>query len=69
MATPITFIFTAPLAVWTIEHNLGVYPIVDTMIDYNGALTKIIPKEVIVTSLNTVEIHFSVPRTGQARVV
>lgn len=54
---------------WVITHNLNNYPIVDVMVDHNGTLTKIIPKDVIVINMNTCQVKFSQPRTGQARLV
>jgi hypothetical protein len=60
---------SAPSALWSINHNLGVFPVTDVMVDYNGVLTKIIPMGINVIDLNNVEIHFSTPYTGQARMV
>jgi hypothetical protein len=56
-------------ALWTVTHNLNNYPIVDVMVDNDGVLTKIIPKNIRVINLNTCQIEFSSPRTGQARLV
>lgn len=58
-----------PAMVWNITHNLNNYPIVDVMVDENGVLTKIIPKNIFVINLNTCQIEFSSARTGQARLV
>lgn len=59
---------------WTIEHNLSGngsagYPIVDVVVDYNGAKTKMIPYQVTVTDKNTVTVSFSEPFTGSATVL
>lgn len=71
MANIVTYqhIQTIASDTWVIDHNLNNYPIVDVMVDNNGALTKIIPKDVIVISMNTCQVKFSQPRTGQARLV
>ena len=60
---------TTPALVWTVTHYLHNFPIVDVMVDYEGSLQKIIPKAIKVLDENTCEIHFSTPRTGQARLV
>lgn len=60
---------SAPLATWTINHNLGVYPVVDVVVNYEGAVTKIIPSDIVIIDLNTIEIRFSVPYSGEARLV
>jgi hypothetical protein len=60
-------------AVWTINHNLsgngslGV-PIVDTSIDVNGVLTKILAK-VDIIDRNTLTVTFSSPQVGIASVI
>lgn len=58
-----------PAAIWVINHYLHNYPIVDVMVNEEGKLQKIIPKDIKVIDENTCEIHFSTPRTGQARLV
>lgn len=63
------FVQSTPAAVWAINHNLNNYPIVDVMVDYDGSLTKIIPQSIVIIDMNNCEIHFSTPRTGQARLV
>lgn len=55
--------------VWTVVHNMGVNPVTDVMINHNGLLTKIIPKEIRNTDLNTTVISFTTPHTGNARLV
>jgi hypothetical protein len=54
---------------WSINHNLNNYPIIDVMVDVNGLLTKIIPHEVLVIDMNNCQITFSIPYSGQARMV
>lgn len=66
---PYQFNQASPSALWTIQHNLGVYPVTDVMVNYNGTLTKIIPMGITVIDLNNIEIHFSTPYSGQARLV
>ena len=63
------FFQSTPSATWEVQHNLGVYPVIDVMVNYNGTLTKIIPMSVNVIDLNNVEIQFSTPYSGQARMV
>lgn len=55
-------------ATWVVAHNLGLYPIVDIFVDYEGEKHKILPLSVEYTDLNTCTISFSVPRTGLATV-
>tara|TARA_B100000700_G_scaffold101966_1_gene115011 strand:+ start:61294 stop:61515 length:222 start_codon:yes stop_codon:yes gene_type:complete len=56
-------------AEWIINHNLGTNaPAVDVYIDYEGAVRKIIPQDVIVMSNTQVKVVFSSPRTGVAAV-
>lgn len=58
-----------PSAIWTVVHSLNNYPIVDVMVNENGSLQKIIPKDIKVIDMNICEVHFSTLRTGQARLV
>jgi 3-oxoacyl-ACP reductase-like protein len=53
-------------ASWVIVHNMGMYPIVDVFVDYQGESQKILPKSVAYTNPNTCTITFSVPLTGKA---
>lgn len=72
MTTPFQFTQSTPSALWAVNHNLGVYPIVDCLVNdpsNGGNLVKIIPMNVFVIDLNNVTIQFSQPRTGQARLV
>lgn len=60
---------TTPLKVWIIQHNLFTRaPIVDTYVDFEGVQQKMIPQSVKSVDLNTLEIVWSMPRTGTARI-
>lgn len=54
---------------WNVTHNLGVFPIVDVLVELEGVLTKIIPMEIILVDENTIRIEFSKPFHGSARMV
>ena len=54
---------------WAITHNLGVNPVVETMVDLNGTLTAVNPHNVEYPNLNTVVISFTSPQSGQARLL
>lgn len=71
MAMLVTYQHTQDTAsdVWTVNHNLNNYPIVDVMVYENGVMQKIIPLAVKIIDMNNCEIHFSTQRTGQARLV
>jgi hypothetical protein len=60
---------TVASTTWTIIHNGGCHPAVDVSINYNGNLTKILPLNIRNVDLNTIEITFSSPQTGEARLV
>jgi hypothetical protein len=54
---------------WTIIHNLATtLPVVDVFVSLDGALSKMIPKGVVVISNTTVQVTFSEPRIGSAAV-
>ena len=55
-------------AIWTINHNLGGYPIADAYVLYDGDLQRIIPAAVTYVNENTCTMTFSIPRTGFASV-
>jgi hypothetical protein len=63
------YIQDAPSDVWSINHNLGVYPVVDVVVNYQGSVTKIIPQDIVVIDVNNIEIRFTTPYSGQARLV
>lgn len=51
---------------WNIEHNLGTMtPVLDTFIDFEGAVRKILPADVIVVDANNVQVVFTTPRSGK----
>lgn len=58
-----------PAAVWVINHNLGIFPIVDAWTMHEGDLQKILPAEVTYVDGNTCNLIFSTPITGYATVV
>lgn len=51
---------------WVIAHGMGMYPIVDVFVDYQGESQKILPRSVAYTNTNTCTITFSQPLTGKA---
>jgi len=59
-----SFIYTQSTlaSVWTINHNLGVYPAVN-VVDSGG--TEVIP-DVLYNSANTVTLTFGTPTSGRA---
>jgi hypothetical protein len=55
---------------WTIQHNLGTRaPIVDTWIDLDGSVVKVMPESVAFSDVNTCVVYFNSPRTGTAIIV
>jgi hypothetical protein len=54
---------------WHVQHNLGVFPIVDVLVHLDGVLTKIIPMDIVLVNENYVRIEFSRPYSGAARMV
>ena len=60
---------TTPSTIWTIAHGLGMYPIVDAFVTYNGELQKIIPAAVTFIDANTVQLSFTSAQSGYATVV
>lgn len=59
----------SPETIWQVPHNLGHPPAVDISTVYNGALQKIHPHRVIHTNANELQIVFSAPRSGSARLI
>lgn len=57
-----------PSTVWSINHNLNGYPIIDVLFNDNGVLTKIIPSSVVLVDDNNVTITFTQNYTGIARL-
>jgi hypothetical protein len=66
---PITHTQSSPATTWTITHNLGRPPVCEVVVQYNGESQVILPKQVIHTSANEVQIVFSVARSGTARLI
>jgi hypothetical protein len=54
---------------WTVVHNLDAYPITDVVITLNGTRQKILPKAVQYVDANTVNILFTEPQIGNARLL
>lgn len=54
--------------VWTISHGLRCNPTVSVKIMHEGVLTGFIPKDIRYPDTSTVEIEFSSPRSGEARL-
>lgn len=61
---------TIPQQVWQVTHKRGTLaPVVDCFIDVDGVSTKILPYDLRVITANTIEIEWTTPRTGTARIV
>lgn len=60
---------TSPSQVWTITHSLGIYPLSEVFVHYEGEIQKILPLSVVHPDLNTTEISFSSAMTGQVRLI
>jgi hypothetical protein len=58
-----------PAMVWTIVHATPGHPVVDVYVEAFGSVQKIIPLSVRYINEFTVEVHFSVPRSGFATVM
>lgn len=56
--------------VWSFNHNLTTRsPIMEYMVEIEGSLVRLMPVRVTVVDLNSVEIEWSVPRTGKVGVI
>lgn len=69
IATSYQHVQDTPSDVWTINHNLKDYPIVDVYTLFEGSLQRILPTSVTYVSHDTCTLTFSSPRTGYATVV
>ena len=71
MAGLVTYQHTqeTPAQTWYVNHNLGVFPIVDVLVSVEGVLTKIIPMDIVLVNETSIRIEFSKPYTGSARMV
>jgi hypothetical protein len=60
---------TIPSQTWDVMHSLGSkFVNIDVMIDYNGQLETILPKNIISLTDNQIQVTFNSPFTGKARV-
>lgn len=59
---------SSPATTWTIDHNLGRYPIVDVVIDFGGSTQQVQPKSIVSTSTNQVVVTFTTAHSGTARL-
>lgn len=67
-----THIQDTPSNIWTITHNvsnLSSSVVIDVYVWINGELTKILPLNIKIINETTVEVSFSNPHTGIARLV
>ena len=54
---------------WTIVHNLSVRaPVVDTWLEIDGQIVKIMPDRVEYVNPSTCRVYFTSPQTGTAVV-
>lgn len=66
-----TFVYeqVSPSDTWTVVHNLNVKaPIVDTWLEIDGQIVKVMPERVEFVDLSTCRIHFTSPQIGRAVV-
>lgn len=55
---------------WTIVHGLDTLEVnVNLFVDVNGVLTKMFPKKVQTTDVNTVVVTFTAAQKGEAYVI
>lgn len=59
-----TFIQTIQSSTWQVVHNLGAKPTVQVQVYRGNELTDIIPKEIKIIDLNTIELVFDKGETG-----
>lgn len=59
---------STPSSLWTINHNLGYYPIVDVFIMLDGIEVKMMPMNIQYTDSNTCDVLFSKDFSGRASV-
>ena len=62
----VTFHQTTPSSTWTITHFGGNVPVIDVYCEIDGVVQKMIPLSISVVDAKTVEIEFSIPRSGIA---
>ncbi len=68
MVTSHQHVQTVAAEVWSISHGLHCNPVVGCKVVDNGELVGVIPAKVHYVSTTLVEITFSSPRTGEARL-
>jgi hypothetical protein len=64
-----TFTQQTPSTTWAINHPLGCKPSVTALIEENGVLVPIIPKDIQYVDNSNLNVIWSVPRSGEARLV
>jgi hypothetical protein len=67
----ITFVQSTPSSLWHIEHQLNnPNVIVETIIiDENGEVKQVFPSKVVRIDSNTIDVYFTSPHAGEARIV
>lgn len=58
----------SPSALWVIQHGLNAKPSVSVTISYEGTQQAILPHSITYPDLNTVEVRFTQPYSGVARL-
>lgn len=69
MFKTVNHIDNAGQSVWTITHNLGIKPVSDAWINFNGAEIKILPVSAIHIDDNTLQLTFTNSEIGGVRIV
>lgn len=64
-----TFVQASPSTTWTIDHAFIDTPRCDVLVTIDGALQKILPLSMVISSSTQVVISFSVPMSGTARLI
>lgn len=60
---------SVPSSTWTITHNFGCVPICDVFVEQNGAIVTVLPMAVKHIDGEVLQVLFSSPRAGSARLV
>lgn len=60
---------STPAATWSVAHNLGCKPVFDVVVLDNGSLVKAYPAGITHVSDTLLELTFTTPRAGTARLV
>lgn len=69
MIRSMTFKQTVASTVWTIDHTFTSPPVCDVIANINGQLMKVFPKAVKYMSASILQIEFTLPQSGEARLV